>query len=52
MEVTEAETVLVRAETSLVNARFELARARVNLAFVTGLAYPETVPGLLATAPR
>ncbi|MBW3623917.1 MAG: TolC family protein [Armatimonadetes bacterium] len=43
LEVTEAETVLTRARTESLIARYGLARARVRLAYVTGLAYPETL---------
>jgi multidrug efflux system outer membrane protein len=46
IEVTEAQTTLTRAQTDGLTAQFEAARARVRLAFVTGLAYPETVPAL------
>jgi outer membrane protein TolC len=50
-EVTEVQTSLVRAQTDAIAARFEVARARANLAFVTGVAYPESVPQLIAAAP-
>lgn len=46
-EVTEVQTTLIRAQTDANTARFEVARARANLAFVTGVAYPETVPPLI-----
>jgi outer membrane protein TolC len=52
IEVTEAETTLTRAQTSALTARFDLANARVRLAFVAGLAYPESIPSLAVTQPR
>jgi outer membrane protein TolC len=51
VEVTEAETTLARAQTDALTARFDLANARVRLAYVAGLAYPETVPSLAVTPP-
>lgn len=48
VRLTEALTTLTQAETNALAARFALARARVNLAYLVGIARPETVPDLTA----
>ena len=50
VELKEAETAAARAQSEAISARFEAARARIRLAYVVGVAHPESVVELAGAA--